>query len=140
MFRTVFMLRQQSSITALALWWEISITTAGRISHVACDSTASLYYHNLGGKLFEEIGVQAGVAYSDDGAEQAGMGVAAADFTHDGMLDIFKTNFADYTPFYRNRGKNDFADKTIESGLAVTQSTSGGERRRWTLTTMAGRI
>jgi enediyne biosynthesis protein E4 len=89
--------------------------------YVACDSTASLYYHNLGGKRFEEIGVQAGVAYSDDGAEQAGMGVAAADFTHDGMLDIFKTNFADDTPtFYRNRGKDNFTDKTIESGLAVS--------------------
>jgi hypothetical protein len=89
--------------------------------YVACDSTASLYYHNLGGKLFEEIGVQAGVAYNDDGAEQAGMGVAAADFTHDGMLDIFKTNFADDTPtFYHNEGKDTFSDNTIESGLAVS--------------------
>src|SRR5207253_2982466 len=29
---------------------------------VACDSTASLYYHNLGGKTFEEIGVRARLA------------------------------------------------------------------------------
>lgn len=89
--------------------------------YVTCDSTASLYYHNLGGKLFEEIGVQAGVAYNEDGNEQAGMGATAADFTHDGRLDIFKTNFADDTPtFYLNQGKNNFADVTAKSGLAVS--------------------
>ncbi len=89
--------------------------------YVACDSTASLYFHNLGGKSFEEIGVQSGVAYNEDGREQAGMGVATADFRHHGLLDIFKTNFADDTPtFYLNEGKNDFADATTDSGLAVT--------------------
>jgi enediyne biosynthesis protein E4 len=88
--------------------------------YVACDSTASLYFHNLAGKRFEEIGVQAGVAYNDEGREQAGMGVAAADFLHKGRFDIFKTNFADDThTFYSNRSANDFEDKTIETGLAV---------------------
>ena len=87
---------------------------------VACDSTASLYYHNLGGKMFEEIGVRAGLAYNEDGREQAGMGAAAADFDGDGLLDIFKTNFADDThTMYKNRGGNNFEDDTIGSGLAV---------------------
>jgi len=87
---------------------------------VACDSTASLYYHNLGGKMFEEIGVRAGLAYNEDGREQAGMGAAAADFDGDGLLDIFKTNFADDThTMYRNQGGNNFEDDTIGSGLAV---------------------
>lgn len=88
--------------------------------YVACDSTASLYFHNLGGKKFEETGVQAGVAYNDEGREQAGMGTAAADFFHSGWFDIFKTNFADDThTFYRNKGHNDFQDATIDTGLAV---------------------
>jgi hypothetical protein len=87
---------------------------------VACDSTASLYYHNVGGKTFEEIGVRAGLAYNEDGREQAGMGAAAADFDGDGLLDIFKTNFADDTPtMYKNQGANNFEDDTIGSGLAV---------------------
>jgi hypothetical protein len=88
--------------------------------YIACDSTASLYFHNLGGKRFEEIGVTSGVAYNDEGREQAGMGVAVADFFHKGRFDIFKTNFADDThTYYSNRGANDFEDKTIETGLAV---------------------
>jgi hypothetical protein len=88
--------------------------------YVACDSTASLYFHNLKGERFEEIGVPAGVAYNEEGREQAGMGVAAADVSHDGRFDIFKTNFADDTPtLYHNRGDNDFIDDTIASGLAV---------------------
>lgn len=87
---------------------------------IACDSTASLYYHNRAGKDFEEIAVKAGVAYNEDGREQAGMGVAAGDFRHSGRLDIFKTNFADDTPtLYRNNGANDFTDATIDTGLAV---------------------
>jgi len=87
---------------------------------IACDSTASLYYHNLGGKMFEEIGVRAGLAYNEDGREQAGMGSATADFDGDGLLDIFKTNFADDThTMYKNSGANNFEDDTIGSGLAV---------------------
>jgi enediyne biosynthesis protein E4 len=61
-----------------------------------------------------------GVAYSDDGQEQAGMGVAVGDFDADGRLDIFKTNFAEDLPvLYRNLGKGIFEDATRESGLAV---------------------
>jgi hypothetical protein len=88
--------------------------------YVSCDSTPNLYYHNLAGKSFEQIGAQAGIAYNEDGREQAGMGLAAGDFDHDGLLDIFKTNFADDThTLYRNLGNNNFDDATIASGLAV---------------------
>ena len=88
--------------------------------YVSCDSTANLYYHNLKGKGFEEIAGPSGVAYNEDGREQAGMGVSAGDFNHDGLLDIFKTNFADDThTLYRNMGGNNFEDATIDSGLAV---------------------
>jgi hypothetical protein len=42
--------------------------------YVACDSTASLYYHNLAGKGFAESAVISGVAYNEDGREQAAWG------------------------------------------------------------------
>jgi len=46
--------------------------------YVACDSTPSLLYHNNHDGTFTEIGKKAGVAYNEDGSEQAGMGLSAA--------------------------------------------------------------
>ena len=54
--------------------------------YVACDSTPSLLFRNAkNGTLIEE-GVQQGVGLSDDGQEQAGMGVAVGDYNLDGRL------------------------------------------------------
>jgi enediyne biosynthesis protein E4 len=94
--------------------------------YVACDSTASLLYHNNHNGTFAEIGKKAGVAYNEDGSEQAGMGLAADDFTHNGFQDIIKTNFSDDTPtLYRNRGENNFDDVTYNAGLGKIKSWLG---------------
>ena len=87
---------------------------------VACDSTANLLFRNLQDGTFEEIGLVAGNAYNEDGAEQAGMGVAAADYDGDGLLDLFQTNFAaDTNTIYHNEGGGFFKDRTVSSGLAT---------------------
>ena len=44
-----------------------STTTAGRILYVAVDSHGSLLFRNRRDGTFEEIGLEAGVALSDDG-------------------------------------------------------------------------
>jgi hypothetical protein len=86
--------------------------------YVACDSTAGLLYHNNHDGTFTEIGKKAGVAYNEDGSEQAGMGLSADDFTHSGYQDLVKTNFSDDTStLYLNRGNNTFEDVTYSSGL-----------------------
>ena len=86
--------------------------------YLACDSTASVLYHNNHDGTFTDIAGNAGVAYNEDGSEQAGMGISAADFTHDGFQDIVKTNFSDDTvALYLNRGGNDFDDVTYKAGL-----------------------
>jgi enediyne biosynthesis protein E4 len=79
--------------------------------YVANDSSPSLLYHNDCRGGFREVGVAAGVAYSSDGREQAGMGVDSADYDHDGWPDIVKTNFSDDTNnLYHNDHNGEFTD------------------------------
>jgi hypothetical protein len=88
--------------------------------YVACDSTRSLLFHNNRDGTFREEALLRGVALSEDGMEQAGMGVAIGDFNLDGNLDLFKTHFADDTHvLYQNDGKGVFEDVTLRSGLGV---------------------
>jgi hypothetical protein len=88
--------------------------------YVACDSTPSLLYHNQKNGTFEEMGVAAGVALNEDGQEQAGMGIAVADYDEDGYFDIVKTNFSDDTPnAYHNNGDGTFTDMVYRSGLGA---------------------
>ena len=88
--------------------------------YVACDSTASLLFRNQGDGTFREEGLLRGVALSEDGLEQAGMGVGVGDYDVDGDIDIFKTHFAEDTNvLYRNDGDGNFEDVTVRSGLAV---------------------
>jgi enediyne biosynthesis protein E4 len=94
--------------------------------YVACDSNANLLYRNNRDGTFGEIGKKAGVAYNEDGSEQAGMGLSSDDFTHSGYQDIVKTNFSDDTPtVYLNRGENNFDDVTYYSGLGKIKTWLG---------------
>ncbi len=86
--------------------------------YVANDSTPSLLYHNDCHGHFQEVGAEAGVAYSWDGKLQAGMGVDAADYDHDGLPDIVKTNFSDDSNnLYHNDGKGQFTDRAGPTGF-----------------------
>src|SRR5256884_9472823 len=69
---------------------------------------------------FREEGAIRGVAFSEDGQEQGGMGAAVGDYDLDGRLDILKTNFMDDTSnLYHNLGKATFEDATRRAGLGV---------------------
>ena len=87
---------------------------------VICDSTPSILYRNNKDGTFSDIAVERGVAYSEDGREQSGMGVAMADYDGDGTLDMVKTLFADDMPvLYKNDGTGYFADVSLPAGLGV---------------------
>jgi hypothetical protein len=88
--------------------------------YVACDSTPSLLFMNNRDGTFREEGVLRGVALSEDGGEQAGMGVGIGDYDLDGHLDLFKTHFADdANGLYHNDGTGNFDDVTRAARIGV---------------------
>jgi len=88
--------------------------------YIASDSTPSILLQNRRDGTFRDIATECGLAYNDNGSEQAGMGLAVADFDNDGRLDVTKTNFiGDYPNLYRNLGRGFFSDISMKAGLAV---------------------
>lgn len=88
--------------------------------YLASDASPSLLFMNNHDGTFKEEGLLRGVATTEDGMDQAGMGVGIGDFDLDGHLDILKTHFSDDTNgLYRNDGQAYFRDATVSSRLAV---------------------
>jgi len=88
--------------------------------YVSNDTEPSHLFWNKGDGTFVEAGMAAGVATSEDGRNQAGMGVTASDYNCDGFLDIFKTNFSEDLPnLYRNSGDGFFEEVTLAAGLGL---------------------
>lgn len=86
--------------------------------YVACDQTPSLLYINNGDGTFSEEALLRGAALDESGKALSGMGVAAGDYLREGRPSIFRTNFSDeLETLYRNRGKGEFEDVSIEAGL-----------------------
>jgi hypothetical protein len=86
---------------------------------VANDNTPNALFHNLKGKAFEEVAMDAGVAYSENGKAVSGMGAEFRDLDNDGLPDIWHTATELETfPLFRNRGGGIFIDYTGRSGLA----------------------
>jgi len=94
--------------------------------YFACDSTPSILYRNNHDGTFTDTAAEVGVAYNEDGREQAGMGSTSADYDGDGKLDLFKTNFSDDTStLYHNNGDGTFSDETFPAGLGINTNALG---------------
>jgi len=104
--------------------------------YVADDSSPSLLYHNDCKGGFTEVGAEAGVAYSSDGREQAGMGIDSADYDGDTWPDIFIANghvnpqvddhsfgvtYAERPFLFHNLGNGKFDEIGEQSGSALTR-------------------
>jgi hypothetical protein len=102
------------------LWADFSNTGRPDI-FVANDSMPNYLYRNDDGKgKFTDIGVESGTALSEDGMEQAHMGVAIGDYLHTGYPSLLVTDFSDdYSPLYRNDGKWNFQDVGYRSGVGL---------------------
>jgi len=85
---------------------------------IANDSMANSLYLNRRDGTFQEIALQAGVAFGEDGRPEAGMGVDAADYNGDGRLDLFITHLdLEFNRLYKNNGDGTFEDATFSSKL-----------------------
>ena len=84
----------------------------GRIDlYVANDSGPNYLYKNNGDSTFTDVGLASGTALSENGAEQASMGVAIGDYDHRGRWNIVVTNFSDeYNALYRHEKDFLFTD------------------------------
>jgi hypothetical protein len=86
--------------------------------YVANDDTPNFLFVNDGRGRFTERGALAGVALSEDGLPQAGMGTDMADADGDGRPDLFVTNLSEeMNELYRNEGNATFSNATFSSGL-----------------------
>ena len=87
---------------------------------VANDTVANFLFLNKGGGKFEEIGLAAGVAYSDAGSPRSGMGVDATDYDGDGWQDLFVANIdQELFSLYHNQKDLTFTDEPGEIGPAT---------------------
>lgn len=87
--------------------------------YVACDQVPNLLFRNDRNDHFTEVGLLANVAFSADGASQAGMGVDAGDVDLDGREDIVVTNFSDEpNALYHNDGGGFFTEASRRFDLA----------------------
>lgn len=96
---------------------------SGRLSiFLANDGRANFFYVPMADKppftQWKEVGVINGTAFDAVGQAQACMGVAAADFDKNGLLDLFVTNFyQESNTLYVNMGTNTFLDQSRRFGL-----------------------
>src|SRR6476646_9373423 len=83
---------------------------------LANDTQPNKLYLNKRDGTFEEKGVSAGIAFSEDGVARAGMGVDAADYDRSGHASIIITNFANQMiSLYHNEGNGLFVDEAPRS-------------------------
>lgn len=85
---------------------------------VANDSTPNYLWINQGTGQFKDEALLLGLAYNQEGREQANMGADVADFDGDGRLDIYSTNFSDdYHVLFRDSGDY-YTDYTFAAKIA----------------------
>jgi enediyne biosynthesis protein E4 len=111
-----------NSFGLTALWSDFD--GDGRLDlFLANDAGRNYLYQNDGSGHFTDIGFSAGVAVSQDGAEQANMGVALGDYQNSGRFSIAVTHFSDeYAALFRNDGKMSFTDVSYKSGIASSSA------------------
>lgn len=88
--------------------------------YVANDLHPNFLYLNNGRGGFTDVSEVSGAAHDYQGRNQAGMGVDVGDTDHDGLPELFVTNFeGEHNALYANLGKATFQDVSLSRGLAA---------------------
>ena len=94
---------------------------------VANDNERNFLFHNLRGKSFQEVGVEASVAFTEDGVPVSSMGADFRDFDGDGHPDIIVTALQGETfPLFFNDGGGFFTADTYPAGIGFTSRKMSG--------------
>jgi enediyne biosynthesis protein E4 len=85
---------------------------------VANDSWPNFLFINKHNGTFEDVSLVSGLAASEDGRYEAGMGIDAADVDGDGWMDVYITHLDfELNRLYRNSQDGAFTDETFRSRI-----------------------
>lgn len=85
---------------------------------IANDTWPNFLFLNKHDGTFQDVSLVSGMAASEDGRYEAGMGIDAADVDGDGWLDIYVTHLDfELNRLYHNNHDGTFDDYTYRSGL-----------------------
>jgi hypothetical protein len=85
---------------------------------IANDTWPNFLFLNNHDGTFKDVSLISGIAASEDGRYEAGMGIDAADVDGDGLLDVYITHLdLELNRLYHNNGDGGFTDDTYPSGI-----------------------
>ena len=83
------------------------------------DSVRNFLFRNNGDGTFTEAGVDAGLAYGEEGRPEAGMGIDVGDYDHRGVLDVYITHLdMELHRLFHNSAGGEFTDATYAAQMA----------------------
>jgi enediyne biosynthesis protein E4 len=85
---------------------------------IANDTWPNFLFLNKHDGTFQDVSLVSGIAASEDGRYEAGMGIDAADVDGDGWQDVYVTHLDfELNRLYRNNQNGTFDDVTYKSGI-----------------------
>ena len=94
---------------------------------VANDREPNSLFHNLSGKEFAEVGMESGVALTDDGLAVSSMGSDFRDVNNDGRPDLVVTSLqGEAFHYFLNLGGGLFSDRAYPAGLGYPSTRMSG--------------
>jgi hypothetical protein len=94
---------------------------------IANDTWPNFLFQNNHDGTFTDISLISGLAASEDGRYEAGMGIDAEDVDGDGLLDVYITHLDfELNRLYHNNGDGTFTDVTYSSGIGNKAMTLSG--------------